>query len=169
MSNGPETSDRPRQQIEVREPAESAGDDGPDREVAVDEPTETISALMGSVTRRGRWEPPGHLRAIGALGSVNLDFREAELAYDVNDLTVYAFMGSVLITVPRDIEVEVDSSAVLGSVSHENRRRARMPGAVRRFLGVERPREQGPEPEGEPPLLRIRAVAFMGSVTIRVR
>lgn len=134
-----------------------------------EETVESIWSVLGSVARGGAWQPPARLRVLASLGSVDLDYREAELAYDVNDLTVIAFLGSVRIRVPNDVEVEVDSSALLGSVTHQAKQ-SRVPRLLRDLLGSARRRpEADPDLDVESPLLRIKALALFGSVVVRVQ
>ena len=70
-------------------------------------------AILGSSSRKGRWTPPGTLRAFSLLGSVNLDFREADLL-DETDVDVFALLGSVNIIVPPSVDVDVSGIGFLG-------------------------------------------------------
>ncbi len=72
--------------------------------------------MLGSVTRRGPWEPPETMRLVSVLGSSVLDCRDAELPLGVTEVDCEVFLGSVEVIVPSDVDVELTGSVFLGSV-----------------------------------------------------
>lgn len=127
------------------------------------EDVETVYAVLQSTTRRGPWEPPETMRLVSVLGSVVLDYREAELPLGVTEVDCEVFLGSVEIIVPSDVDVELSGSVFLGSVGTRNQkgwidwRRVRD-----RLVGHD------PEPEDERPLLSVHCSGWMGSVEVKL-
>jgi predicted membrane protein len=119
---------------------------------------ETVYAVLGSTALRP-WEPPATIRLVSVMGSIVLDYREADLPLDVTAVDCDVFLGSVEIIVPPDVDVELTGSVFLGSVE---------------TLGVGRlePRHaaagDGAEPEQyERPLLSVDCSGVMGSVEVK--
>jgi hypothetical protein len=78
----------------------------------------TLSAQLGSVSRRGDWEVPAQLSIHVAMGSAELDFTEAVIEHPVVQLDLDVTAGSVELRVPEGSRVERgDVQVVLGSVS----------------------------------------------------
>jgi len=102
---------------------------------------------MGGAFRKGNWEPAEHVRIFALMGGVDLDFREASLLEGVTEVEVLALMGGVRIILPRDIDVEAQGSGFMGGFEHIVHRSG-SPGA---------------------PLVRIRGLAVMGGVEIKIR
>ena len=133
---------------------------------------ETILAVFSSTARRGEWLPAEEVRVRACFGNVNLDFTQALLAPGVTTLETLALFGSVEITVPPDLEVELAASAVLGSVEQRD-----SGGRVRRFIADQIRRVTGqapdptysPDPEEEASVLRIEGHAVFGSIIVKVR
>ena len=65
--------------------------------------TESVSALFGSVERRGAWEVPSHLAVHVKFGSAEPDLREAKLGPGVTTIEVAIAFGSLELTVPPDL------------------------------------------------------------------
>jgi Domain of unknown function (DUF1707) len=81
-----------------------------------------LTAELGSVTRKGSWEVPAHLRVNIALGSADLDFTEAEIPHDVVEIDVNVTAGSVELRLPENARLERDEvHAVLGSIEEKRR------------------------------------------------
>ncbi|MGH7477709.1 MAG: DUF1707 SHOCT-like domain-containing protein [Longimicrobiales bacterium] len=109
----------------------------------------SVVAILGGVSRTGRWTPPEHLIAVGCLGGAELDYREVELPAGGGRITAIAFMGGVDIIVPPGLRVEVDGVALLGGFGHE---------------------DSDPLPTATVgPVLRIDGVAIMGGVEVSIR
>jgi Cell wall-active antibiotics response 4TMS YvqF/Domain of unknown function (DUF1707) len=113
------------------------------------EPAKKVSALFGSVERRGHWRPAERLSVSPRFGSVVLDFREALMRPGVTEVDISAVFGSVEIIVPPTLAVDVEGSAILGTFEHVDR-----VGAALR--------------EGAP-VLRVRGRATFGSVEIETQ
>lgn len=110
---------------------------------------QTVMSIFGSTERKGTWTGAQAIRAVAVFGSVELDFREARLPAGVVELEVLAIFGSVEITVPPELQVEMHGGAILGS-----------------FESVDR---SPSSPDPERPLLRIKGIATLGSVEIETR
>ena len=80
------------------------------------EDAETVYSVLRSVTRRGPWEPPETMRLVSVLGSIVLDYRDADLPLGVTEVECEVFLGSVEVIVPPDVDVEPTGSVFLGSV-----------------------------------------------------
>jgi hypothetical protein len=139
-------------------------------ELLGDLPTrESVTAVFSSVARRGEWLPPEELRVVAGFGSAKLDFTQALLAPGVTEVRAFAVFGAVELLVPADLDVELDASALFGSVQRIDSR-----GTVTGFLRQQLRRVTHGEPEerpveDDPPLLRIGGHAVFGSIIVRVR
>jgi uncharacterized protein DUF1707 len=81
-----------------------------------------LSAELGSVSRRGSWEVPAHLRVQVTLGSAELDFTETEVPHAVVEIDLSVTTGSVELRLPDDARLDRDGvQVVLGSVSEKRR------------------------------------------------
>lgn len=112
-----------------------------------------LTAIFGSHERDGIWAPPDHIEAKAIFGSVELDFRHADIAPgSVTVVQCNAVFGSVEIEVAPHIRVEMEGSGILGSFTLKNKKKLRSPG------------------EGEhPPILRVTGRAVFGSVEVKVK
>ena len=131
---------------------------------------ETLSALFSSTTRHGEWLPPEELRVVVGFGSAKLDLTQALLAPGITEFHVTALFGSVEVLVPPELEVELGASALFGSVERRGGRglvSGFLRDQVRRVMGAEP--AAPPDPEDDPPLLRITGHAVFGSIVVRVR
>lgn len=108
-----------------------------------------LISVLGGTNRAGRWIPARRNFALGFLGGISLDFREALLGPGVTDLNVLAFLGGVEIIVPPEMAVEVDGMALLGGFEHQ----------------TDTPLRSDPDL----PTLRIRGFALLGGVGVEVR
>ncbi|HAD74860.1 MAG TPA: hypothetical protein DCG16_03690 [Gemmatimonadetes bacterium] len=107
-----------------------------------------LSVLSGT-TRAGRWIPARKSFALGVLGGISLDFREAVLGAGVTDVNVLAVLGSVEIIVPPEMAVEVDGMAVLGGFEYQT--------------------NAPPRTDPNLPILRVRGLAVLAGVNVEVR
>jgi hypothetical protein len=107
-----------------------------------------VTAILGSVERRGEFGLPQSLEVRATLGSTVIDLRDAQLFPGESTIHIKATLGSVEIIVPPELAVVTDVSAILGSVEHRSK------GAV---LDVGRP------------VLRVVGRVVLGSVEIKVR
>lgn len=115
--------------------------------VASGDDTGFVFACMGASVRKGPWEPPETLYALSLMGGINLDFREAALLEGVTEVSILALMGGVKIVVPDDVDVEVNGIGIMGSFEHVSHH---APGDAR-------------------PLVRIKGLALMGGVEVKVK
>lgn len=99
---------------------------------------ERLSAVFGSVERRGPWTVPEHLGVRVMFGSAELDLREAALGPGTTTIDVGITFGSVELIVPPDLAVDVSVSTVAGSV--EDARKS----------VVDKPSVLAGEPTGDP-------------------
>jgi hypothetical protein len=106
-----------------------------------------VLAVFSSIERRGAWRVPRQMNVSAVLGSIELDFRDAQLEPGVTELHVRATFGSVEITVPPQLAVACEGTAIFGSFEHR----------------------AGAAPDPDRPLLRIVGTAVFGSVEVRVR
>jgi hypothetical protein len=129
--------------------------------------SETVYSVLGSNARRGRWEPPETMRAVTVLGSIMLDYRDADLPLGLTAVDCQVFLGSVEIIVPSNVDVELTGSVFLGSVETK--------GGKGRLNWLRRAgrRLVGQEPEAqenyERPLLSVDCSGVMGSVQVKLR
>lgn len=100
----------------------------------------SVTAVLSSGQRSGRWRSGDRLRARAVLGACDADLRELDGDVDVRATAV---LGSVEVVVPSGVDVELDGWGVLGS------RKVR----VRRG-------------EGDGPTVGVRAVAVLGTVRV---
>lgn len=108
-----------------------------------------LISTLGGTNRAGRWIPAQSSFALGVLGGISLDFREALLGSGITDVNVLAVLGSVQIIVPPGMAVEVDGMAVLGAFEHQ----------------TDAPLRSNPDL----PTLRIRGLVVLGGVQVEVR
>jgi hypothetical protein len=104
---------------------------------------------MSSTERRGPWTVPRNLAVRSTMSSTVLDFRDARLPAGPVEIDLRAIMSSIEIIVPPGLAVETEGAAIMGSFEHVDRAPA--------------------QPDPDAPLLRVRGLAFMGSVEIRMR
>ncbi|HUP87607.1 MAG TPA: adenylate/guanylate cyclase domain-containing protein [Acidimicrobiales bacterium] len=107
----------------------------------------TVS-IFSSSQRKGRWRVEGSTTAVSIMGSCQLDLRQAEVVGDEVTIHAFAVMGGVDIIVPEGIEVVMQGLPIMGSNQTAIRDVPVIPGS---------------------PLVRVRAFALMGGVTVRSR
>jgi hypothetical protein len=113
----------------------------------LDDDSETVFAIMGGSVRRGRWQPPARIDAYSLMGGVTLDFRDAEMLEGVTEVHAYTMWGGINIIVPPDIHVDVNGMGLMGGFDHVAHRA---------------------EAE-DAPTLRVRGVALMAGVSVKVK
>lgn len=112
-------------------------------------PTQTLRAIMSSTERRGPWTVPRQVRVRATMSSTVLDFREARMPAGPVELDLRVVMSSAEIIVPPGLAVEMEGTGIMGSFEHLDRAPA--------------------HPDPDAPLLRVRGLAVMGSVEIKMR
>ena len=112
-----------------------------------DDDVDTVVAVMSGAVRKGQWEPAGRFRVLAVMGGVELDFRDADMLDGTTEVTVLAIMGGCKIVVPPDVAVDVNGSGFMGGFSHLRHRPA----------------------DQNAPLIRIKGLAVMGGVEVKVK
>jgi hypothetical protein len=102
-------------------------------------------AIMGSARRTSRWRVAEHTAAVAVMGDCRLDLRKAEIPSSEIEITAIAVMGDIEVIVPEGVEVELTGVALMGS---KDERVSDVP------------------PLAGTPLIRVRAFALMGDVTV---
>jgi hypothetical protein len=74
-------------------------------------------AVMSGVERKGRWVVPESSTAVAIMGGVVFDFTDAILTSQTTEITVFALMGGVDVTVPQGIDVRIDVFGFMGGSS----------------------------------------------------
>jgi class 3 adenylate cyclase len=86
-------------------------------------------AIMSGSHMRGRWRAPARIWALAFWGGVHIDLREAEIEAGVVDITAWAVMGGVTVTVPPGVPVDVDGLVVMGGSHNLTSTDEPLPGA----------------------------------------
>lgn len=103
-------------------------------------------AVMSGAHRRGRWRVAEQTNAVAFMGGCHLDLRKAEFDGPEIVINAVSFMGGVHVTVPEGVEVDLGGFAFMGGKHSRVKAVPILPGS---------------------PLVRIRAFAFMGAVTVQ--
>ncbi len=107
-----------------------------------------IVAIFGGATRKGAWHPEPVIDVLTVFGGAELDFRDAVLPGNEVTLRATSVLGGVEVTVPPEMRVIDNGSAILGG---------------REFKG-------GPDTVGpDSPVLRIEGICVLGGIEIRRR
>ncbi|WP_210648991.1 DUF1707 domain-containing protein [Nocardioides sp. SYSU D00065] len=105
-------------------------------------------AIMSECKRQGVWAVPEHHSAFALMGGVVIDLRQAQLEARETLINASAVMGEVKVIVPAHVHVVVDGTPIMGEYSQA---RDKVPA------------ELGPDS----PVVRVRGMAMMGSVTVQ--
>ncbi len=108
------------------------------------------TAILGECKRRGVWSVPAHHSAFALMGTIVLDLREAQLSAHETRINASAIMGEVKIIVPAHLHVVMDGIPIMGEFSEAKDKT---------------PSEAGPDS----PIVQVRGMALMGSVTVQRR
>jgi hypothetical protein len=112
-----------------------------------DDDVDHVLAIMSGAKRTGRWEPAAKFRVLAVMGGAQLDFREADMLEGTTEINVLAIMGGCSIIVPPDVAVHVNGVGFMGGFSH-----------VRHD-----------PPDADAPLIKIKGLAVMGGVEVKVK
>src|SRR4029077_2835271 len=82
-------------------------------------------AILSGAQRAGPWLVPPSYTAVAILGGVDLDLRHARFTAAEVTIRAFCLLGSVSITVPEDMDVDVSGIGIMGAFDH----RANAPGA----------------------------------------
>ncbi|MEI7057722.1 DUF1707 domain-containing protein [Nocardioides sp. CCNWLW239] len=112
--------------------------------------SDSASAFLSNVERKGVWVVPQHLSVNAVLGDANIDLREAH--YSAREVVINAtsVLGSVKVTVPPNVHVIVEGNGVLGDFKEPS---SKVPEAL----------------TADSPVVRVRGIAVLGDVTVKRR
>lgn len=108
-------------------------------------PTRWIVSFMGGTNRRGRFRLGRRTVVLTIMGGANIDLRRVELEEPDVEIVVLSLMGGTNVVVPEGVDVDLTGFAFMGGKGY-------------------RPGKQLPPPGA--PLVRVRAFAFMGGVSV---
>jgi hypothetical protein len=128
-------------------PAPAAGTSGGLRQYG-GQPTSHLGvAILGGVSRRGKWRVPKIFTSFAFMGGIELDMRDATFTEPTVTIRVTAIMAGVEITVPEDANVRVTGIGIMGAFDDTSSEAVTAGG----------------------PTINVSGVAFMGGVNIRRR
>ncbi|MGW1774097.1 DUF1707 SHOCT-like domain-containing protein [Streptomyces sp. NPDC002104] len=78
-------------------------------------PVETVVAVCSSSSRKGRWRPGAHTRAVSVMGDIGIDLTQAVFEQQVTEISVTSILGNVEILVPENVTLRGYGSGVLGN------------------------------------------------------
>lgn len=104
-------------------------------------------AIMSGQSRKGVWEIGASHQALAVMGGVVIDLRRARFAQPQVTVVANSIMGSIDVVVNAHTRISVEGLAVMGSYE-EGRHKVE------------------PQVGAGSPLVRVRGVALMGSVTV---
>ncbi len=105
-----------------------------------------LVAVMGGVTRNGRWRLGRRCTSINVMGGSDLDLCDVELADHDVELTVFSLMGGSDIRIPDNMNVKISDFALMGG--NEAR------------IG-----DPTPDPGG--PVVHLRLISIMGGSDVK--
>lgn len=105
-----------------------------------------LMAIMGGVSRKGRWLVPDRMQLWAIMGGMDIDLRDAVFTSPVTEIRIVAIMGGVHVRVPPGVRLETEGIAIMGGFDDNP--------------GVARP---------DSPVVRITGVAIMGGLGTDVR
>lgn len=114
---------------------------------AVEGSAAPLLALFSEVAKDSRWTVPDGQSAVAVFGSVKMDLRAAMLESASTEIRANAVFGSVEITVPGDIQVQVEGFGAFGEYKRTDKRTV-----------VDH------QPTG--PVVRVTGLALFGSVEV---
>jgi len=108
-----------------------------------------LVALLGGITRKGRWQVPTDMEAITVIGGAEFDLRQAILPPGEARMRTICFLGGVEITVPPEVHVIDDGWAILG--------------------GREIPPDTPESARPDAPVLRLTGITILGGISVKRR
>ena len=106
-------------------------------------------AILSGSERTGSWVPPRKLTTIALMGGAGIDFREARLGPGVTEVSILAIMGGVDVIVPPGVTVQTEGLGFLGGFDEYN--------------------QTVDSDDPSAPIIRIRGLALMGGVEVKMR
>lgn len=76
---------------------------------------ETIVAVCSSSSRKGRWRPGPHTRAVSVMGDITIDLTQAVFEQQVTEINVTCVLGNVEVLVPENVTLRGYGSGILGN------------------------------------------------------
>ncbi len=106
--------------------------------------SQSFFAVLGSSNRIGRWQPAKTITCLSLMGSIKLDFREAEFPRNGVHINSACVMGSIELIIPPGVNVDLSGIPLLGSMDNKSG-------------------------SGDPdaPSITIRGLTIMGSVEVK--
>jgi hypothetical protein len=98
-----------RYEAELRPPLADLPSDGPPVAVTPAVPPLVLKAGMSAIKRTGPWRVPPRIRVLSGMGSVLLDFCDADNPHPVVEVELELGAGSAKLLVPDDATVNVDN------------------------------------------------------------
>ncbi|HET7018046.1 MAG TPA: DUF1707 domain-containing protein [Streptosporangiaceae bacterium] len=108
-----------------------------------------LVALLGGISRKGRWQVPADMEAITVIGGAEFDLRQAILPPGEARMRTICFLGGVEITVPPEVHVIDDGWAILG--------------------GREIPPDTPESARPDAPVLRLTGITILGGISVKRR
>ncbi|WP_327254739.1 DUF1707 SHOCT-like domain-containing protein [Streptomyces sp. NBC_01244] len=112
-------------------------------------PVETIVAVCSSSSRKGRWRPGAHTRAVSVMGDISIDLTQAVFEQQVTEINVTSILGNVEILVPENVTLRGYGSGVLGNFEVRGEGRG--------------------ETDPQAPVVIVRGFALLGNIEARPR
>ncbi|MET9857113.1 DUF1707 domain-containing protein [Streptomyces sp. NPDC006450] len=112
-------------------------------------PVETVVAVCSSSSRKGRWRPGAHTRAVSVMGDISIDLTQAVFEQQVTEINVTSILGNVEILVPENVTLRGYGSGVLGNVEVHGEGRG--------------------ETDPHAPVVIVRGFALLGNIEARPR
>ena len=81
------------------------------------QPVESTLAIFSNANRTGRWRAQGVTQATAVFGACTIDLRGAEIEGEHLVVKASAVFGSIHIVVTEHTDVELDATALLGSIN----------------------------------------------------
>lgn len=110
-------------------------------------PVETVVAVCSSSSRKGRWRPGAHTRAVSVMGDISIDLTQAVFEQQVTEINVTSILGNVEILVPENVTLRGYGSGVLGNVEVHGEGRG--------------------ETDPQAPVVIVRGFALLGNIEAR--
>ncbi|MFC9587751.1 DUF1707 domain-containing protein [Streptomyces yangpuensis] len=116
---------------------------------AVGPAAETIVAVCSSSSRKGRWRPGAHTRAVSVMGDITIDLTQAVFEQQVTEINVTSVLGNVEILVPENVTLRGYGSGVLGNFDVRGESRG--------------------ETDPQAPVVIVRGFSLLGNIEARPR
>ncbi|MDL4818703.1 DUF1707 domain-containing protein [Actinomadura opuntiae] len=77
------------------------------------------SGIISSLVRKGRWVVGSEYRATAVIGSGVVDLREAQFTGPETTIRISAWLSTIYVVVPENVEVRVSGSGVIGGFEQD--------------------------------------------------